>query len=90
MTAWLAGAWPVCHPSRLALARTHKQGAWPSRLSVSQQSVSALCALRCVPWHAQVNSLMLAGWAGLIFNALNCIPLGETDGGRIATALWGR
>ncbi|KAJ9523354.1 hypothetical protein QJQ45_005399 [Haematococcus lacustris] len=38
----------------------------------------------------QVNSLMLAGWSGLVVNALACIPLGETDGGRIATALWGR
>jgi membrane-associated protease RseP (regulator of RpoE activity) len=38
----------------------------------------------------QVNSLLLAGWAGLILNALNCIPFGETDGGRIASALWGR
>lgn len=38
----------------------------------------------------QVNSLMLAGWAGLLVNALACIPAGETDGGRIATAIWGR
>ncbi|KAF5840238.1 hypothetical protein DUNSADRAFT_17341 [Dunaliella salina] len=38
----------------------------------------------------QVNSLMLAGWAGLVVNALACIPAGETDGGRIATAIWGR
>lgn len=38
----------------------------------------------------QVNSLFLAGWSGLIINALNCIPMGETDGGRMANALWGR
>ncbi|KAG1675957.1 hypothetical protein FOA52_014201 [Chlamydomonas sp. UWO 241] len=38
----------------------------------------------------QVNSLMVAGWAGLIVNSLNCIPAGELDGGRIALAIWGR
>jgi len=38
----------------------------------------------------QVNSLFVAGWAGLVVNALNCIPVGETDGGRMATAMWGR
>lgn len=30
------------------------------------------------------------GWAGLVINGLNCIPLGELDGGRIAFGIWGR
>jgi membrane-associated protease RseP (regulator of RpoE activity) len=38
----------------------------------------------------EVNSLLLAGWAGLVVNALNCIPAGELDGGRIVLSLWGR
>ena len=37
-----------------------------------------------------LNPLALAGWAGLVVNALNTIPLGEIDGGRIAFAIWGR
>lgn len=38
----------------------------------------------------RVNSALLAGWAGLTIQALNCLPLGETDGGRISLALLGR
>lgn len=37
-----------------------------------------------------LNPLTLAGWAALVVNALNTIPLGELDGGRIAFAMWGR
>lgn len=37
-----------------------------------------------------LNPLTLAGWAGLVVNALNMIPLGELDGGRVSFALWGR
>lgn len=37
-----------------------------------------------------LNPLALAGWAGLVVNALNMIPLGELDGGRVAFAMWGR
>jgi Zn-dependent protease len=36
------------------------------------------------------NPLFVAGWAGLIINALQCIPVGELDGGRVFLALFGR
>jgi len=38
----------------------------------------------------RVSSLVVAGWAGLVVNALNCLPAGELDGGRISLALFGR
>ncbi|KAK4277851.1 hypothetical protein QN277_015783 [Acacia crassicarpa] len=37
-----------------------------------------------------VNPLVIWAWAGLLINAINSIPAGELDGGRIAFALWGR
>ncbi len=33
---------------------------------------------------------MLAGWAGLIANALNLIPAGELDGAKMVLGCWGR
>uniref|UniRef100_A0A7N0UBL3 Peptidase M50 domain-containing protein n=1 Tax=Kalanchoe fedtschenkoi TaxID=63787 RepID=A0A7N0UBL3_KALFE len=37
-----------------------------------------------------VNPLILWAWAGLLINAINSIPAGELDGGRIAFSIWGR
>ncbi|KAK4775053.1 hypothetical protein SAY86_009988 [Trapa natans] len=37
-----------------------------------------------------VNPLVIWAWAGLLINAINSIPAGETDGGRISLAIWGR
>ncbi|KAF9594489.1 hypothetical protein IFM89_031607 [Coptis chinensis] len=37
-----------------------------------------------------VNPLVIWAWAGLLINAINSIPAGEVDGGRISFALWGR
>lgn len=37
-----------------------------------------------------VNPLVLWAWAGLLINAINSIPAGELDGGRISFAIWGR
>ncbi|KAJ0983729.1 hypothetical protein J5N97_002085 [Dioscorea zingiberensis] len=37
-----------------------------------------------------VNPLVIWAWAGLVINAINSIPAGELDGGRISLALWGR
>ncbi|GLI60429.1 hypothetical protein VaNZ11_002582 [Volvox africanus] len=38
----------------------------------------------------EVNFLVLAGWAGLIANALNLIPAGELDGAKMVLGCWGR
>ncbi|KAM7270012.1 hypothetical protein ACFE04_029226 [Oxalis oulophora] len=37
-----------------------------------------------------LNPLVIWAWAGLLINALNSIPAGEIDGGRISFAIWGR
>eukprot|EP00850_Spirogloea_muscicola_P012402 SM000080S22917 [mRNA] locus=s80:116460:120020:+ [translate_table: standard] len=37
-----------------------------------------------------LNPVTLAAWTGLLINAINAIPVGELDGGRVALALWGR
>ncbi|XP_065872448.1 probable zinc metalloprotease EGY2, chloroplastic [Euphorbia lathyris] len=37
-----------------------------------------------------VNPLVLWAWAGLLINAINSIPAGELDGGRISFSLFGR
>lgn len=36
------------------------------------------------------NPFFIAGWAGLIVNAINCLPAGELDGGRLFLGLFGR
>ena len=38
----------------------------------------------------QLHPLALAAFGGLIINALSLLPLGNTDGGRISVAFFGR
>lgn len=38
----------------------------------------------------QLHPFAIAGYTGLIINALNLLPLGNTDGGRVSQALFGR
>jgi membrane-associated protease RseP (regulator of RpoE activity) len=37
-----------------------------------------------------LNPLVIWAWAGLLINAINSIPAGQLDGGRISFAIWGR
>lgn len=53
-------------------------------------AAQAFLGERLLSPEVQVNSLMVAGWAGLVVNALNCLPAGELDGARIAVSIWGR
>jgi membrane-associated protease RseP (regulator of RpoE activity) len=37
-----------------------------------------------------INPLVVIGWLGLVINALNLMPAGQLDGGRIVQAIYGR
>lgn len=37
-----------------------------------------------------VSPLVILGWLGLVINALNCMPAGQLDGGRMVQAIYGR
>ncbi|CAN0925537.1 Probable zinc metalloprotease EGY2, chloroplastic [Linum grandiflorum] len=37
-----------------------------------------------------INPLVIWAWSGLLINAINSIPAGELDGGRISFVIWGR
>ena len=37
-----------------------------------------------------INPLVIIGWLGLVINALNLMPAGKLDGGRIVHAIYGR
>jgi len=37
-----------------------------------------------------LQPLAVVGFTGIITTALNCLPIGQTDGGRVTTALFGR
>lgn len=37
-----------------------------------------------------ISPLVVAGWCGLVSNALNLLPVGQLDGGRLVQAAYGR
>lgn len=40
--------------------------------------------------YLEVHPLVVVGWLGLIINAINLMPAGQLDGGRIVQAIYGR
>ncbi|MBD1911206.1 MULTISPECIES: site-2 protease family protein [unclassified Leptolyngbya] len=40
--------------------------------------------------YIEVHPLVVVGWLGLIINAINLMPAGQLDGGRIVQAIYGR
>ena len=90
------GIRPLLPPSALVLHDQSRQRS-AARRPVSSTAVSSwpagklfLGARLASTSSLQVNALALAGYAGLTVNAINMIPLGELDGGRVAFGLWGR
>jgi len=65
-------------------------GAFASSLLVASLSQLALGGGAFAGPTVAVNGLLLAGWAGLVVNALNSLPAGELDGARMALGLLGR
>ena len=37
-----------------------------------------------------LSPMAVSGFVGVLVTSLNCLPIGNTDGGRVATALFGR
>jgi membrane-associated protease RseP (regulator of RpoE activity) len=40
--------------------------------------------------YVEVNPLVIVGWLGLLINAINLMPAGQLDGGRILQSIYGR
>lgn len=63
-----------------------------SRAGVCVRREGAAFLLCCAAARHQPcpHPILPAGWAGLIINAINCLPAGELDGGRTFLGLFGR
>eukprot|EP00667_Euglena_gracilis_P004941 EG_transcript_4970 len=79
----------------IALTSTAAPGD-PSLVAVPEVLLSSSVALggllKSIYGSGAVNChpFVLAGWCGMITSALNCLPLGSTDGGRIMQSVFGR
>lgn len=79
----------------VGLSLSH-QGGLPIQANFFQGSVLVGTLARAVLGDAlqqpyiEVHPLVIIGWLGLVINAINLMPAGQLDGGRILQAIYGR
>lgn len=79
----------------VGLSLSH-QGGLPIQSNFFQGSVLVGTLARAVLGDAlqqpyiEVQPLVIVGWLGLVINAINLMPAGQLDGGRIMQAIYGR
>lgn len=81
----------------LALSQGNSEGLLPVPAGLLQGSLALGSVAHLVLGDAlnttstiSVHPLLIAGWCGLVSSALNCLPVGCLDGGRITMAAFGR
>ena len=95
-SASAAAALPTAEGAEAARAAAQAAGLVPVPAALLQGSLLLGGISSAVLPHATaarelfVHPAFVAGWCGCVTQALQCLPLGCTDGGRMTLAAWGR